>query len=108
MCSSDLGVLRRAARIYQKTGHEFAHRDAPQGFLAGCAPRGRYLQPEDETPLEAGMSICWTPMVGGVPCANTLLVVESGAELLSFSDGWPVLGVVVKGSSLTLPGILVR
>jgi Xaa-Pro aminopeptidase len=101
-------VLKRAVRIYQKTGHEFAHHHSPQGCLVGCSPRGLYFQMDDASPLEPGMAASWTPMIEGVPCANTLLVVDAGNELLSYSDGWPAMGLVVKGSSIILPGILVR
>jgi antitoxin VapB len=94
-------------RIYEKSGVEGEWRLADQAEVVeyefGAVP----LMPTSEFRLAAGTPVFWHPSVGPVLMGDTVLVGENGTEVLTASSEWPVVSVLVKGTPVSVPGILV-
>ena len=100
-------VLRRARRIYEKSGvaHEWVA--APQGGVTGYSPCELCVVPTSPFRFRAGMAVAWTPSVGAVRCGDTVMLHENGFEILTPTHQWPSLSVSVKGYEVDRPALLV-
>jgi ribosomal protein S28E/S33 len=54
------------------------------------------------------MAVHWHPTVGPTQVGDTMLVSETGFELVTPPTDWPALSVTVKGKPVRLADILVR
>ncbi len=100
-------VLKRARRIYEKTGDAHEWLQAPQGGVTGYSPCEILIVPDIPLRFRAGMAITWTPSVGSARCGDTVLLHENGFEILTPTQQWPILTVSVKGFEVERPGVLV-
>lgn len=102
-------VFRRAKRIYEKFGHPDEWMLDYQGHLTGYAPSEGRLLPESDIVLKPDMALRWSPSVGAARCEDTVVVDgRGGYEVVTEAQHWPKLEVVVKGYTMTRPGILER
>jgi Xaa-Pro dipeptidase len=100
-------VLRRARRIYEKSGvaHEWVL--APQGGVTAFSPCELLVVPTSQFRFRAGMAVVWTPSVGPARCGDTVLLHENGFEILTPTQQWPSVVISVKGYEVERPGVLV-
>jgi hypothetical protein len=100
-------VLRRARRIYEKTGvaHEWVL--APQGGVTGFSPCELLIVPSSQFRFRAGMAVAWSPSVGPARCGDTILLHENGFEILTPTQQWPSIVVSVKGYEVERPAVMV-
>lgn len=78
-----------------------------QGGLIGYQGREVTATPGDKTPLNSGHACAWNPSIVGCKSEDTILVTESGTEILTAApDGWPMLAVTVNGKVIQRPAIL--
>jgi len=100
-------VLRRARRIYEKTGvpHEWVN--TPQGGITGYSPCEILLVPSSQFRFRSGMAVAWTPSVGAARCGDTVLLHDNGFEIITPTQQWPTLVISVKGYEVERPGMLV-
>lgn len=100
-------VWNRVHRLYEKTGVESEWRLADQAEIVeyefGAVP----LLPTSEFRLSAGTPVYWHPSVGSVLMGDTVLVGERGTQILTASSEWPVVPILVKGTPVGVPAILV-
>ena len=101
-------VWKRLQRIYEKFGHNFEWHQAEQGAVAGYRLCELRMTPQVHLDLQPGMLVRWHPSVASALVDETILVRNSGAELITPVEFWPTQTVVVKGHSLECPDILVR
>ena len=100
-------VWNRVHRLYEKTGFESEWRLADQAEIVeyefGAVP----VMPNSEFRLMQGTPVFWHPSVGPVLMGDTVLVGAQGTEVLTVSSDWPVVPVLVKGTTVGVPAILV-
>ena len=100
-------VWNRVHRLYEKTGVESEWRLADQAEIVeyefGAVP----VMPNSEFRLMAGTPVYWHPAVGPVLMGDTVMVGKDGTEVLTVSSDWPVVPVLVKGTTVGVPAILV-
>ena len=102
-------VFRRAKRIYEKFGHPDEWTLDYQGHLTGYAPCEGRLLPDSELVLQPDMALRWSPSVGAARSEDTVVIDgRGGYEVVTEAQHWPKLEVVVKGYTMTRPGILER
>lgn len=101
-------VWTRIARIYEKFGEPEEWRAAEQAELIGYDPSEQLIIPRSERLLPAGAAVYWHPSVRSAATGDTILVRENGYELLTHSDTWPTLPIVVKNEPMPRPAILCR
>jgi Xaa-Pro aminopeptidase len=100
-------VLRRAKRIYEKSGvaHEWVL--APQGGVTGFSPCELLIVPASQFRFRGGMAVYWSPSVGPARSGDTVLLHEKGFEILTPTQQWPSVVVSVKGYEVERPNVLV-
>ena len=101
-------VWPKVARIYEKFGAADEWREAPQAAVTGYAPREYEFTPRAGFRLHEGMAVHWHPSVRTAMVGDTMVCRQGRVEVVTAGDHWPQLPVVVKGTTLPRPGILVR
>lgn len=100
-------VWNRVHRLYEKTGVEAEWRLADQADVVEYEYGAVPLVPNSEFRLTAGTPLFWHPSVGPALLGDTVLVGSSGTEMLTAPSDWPVIPVLVKGTRVEVPAILV-
>lgn len=101
-------IWNRVQRIYEKYDLADEWRQAEQAEVIGYRVCEIPVVPKSEFRLTSNMAVHWHPSVGPVGLADTILVGEKGAELLTPMEEWPPLAVEVKGTRIDCPAILRR
>ena len=99
---------KRVARIYEKFGVPDEWRYAHQAELMGYRVDECPVLPGSQTRFEQGQMIHWHPSVRSSLISDTFLLSDQDIEVLTPIDNWPVMTVVVKGTKVDRPGILIR
>jgi Xaa-Pro aminopeptidase len=101
-------VWQKVHRIYEKQGVGEEWQACDQADVVGYSACEVQLVPTSPFVLVPRMPVFWHPTVGPSQLGDTLLVGESGFELLTQPTDWPALNVTVKGNPVRLADILVR
>jgi Xaa-Pro aminopeptidase len=101
-------ILAVGGRIMQMGGREHEWRNGPVGWLSGFVPVEWLFVPADTTNLEVGQMLVWQGNVGGAFNADTVLITESGPQIVTPPEGWPVKRIKIGGATVDRPDILVR
>ena len=99
-------VLRRAKRIYEKTGFPDEWTLHHQGGITGYAPREDRITPDSTRQLREHMAIAWNPSITGTKSEDTILIDDAGFQVLTNTLRWPSVVVSVKGYDIPRPDIL--
>ena len=100
-------VMAQALQAYADRGFADEWRLHHQGGPAGYEPRERVATPGDAFMVRAGQAYAWNPSITGVKSEDTILVVDTGNEVISAIDGWPTIAIDVDGVTWQRPAILV-
>ncbi len=101
-------ILAVGIGAYADAGHPDQWRLHHQGGSCGYQPRDVIATPGDATAARANQAFAWNPSITGVKCEDTILCTDTGPEILSATDNWPVFDVEVNGTVYHRPDILAR
>ncbi len=84
-------ALIEAVSSYEDQGFDanewhFHHQGGSTGYL----PRDFPATPQNSTPIRPGNVIAWNPTAAGWKVEDTLIVTDSGFEILTIEDNWPI------------------
>ena len=100
-------IFKITQDAYADAGYEGEWKLHHQGGIAGYGAREIIATPGDQTALVAGMTCAWNPSITGVKCEDTVLVKAQGVpDVLTATEGWPVLPVTIEGATIERPLIL--
>jgi antitoxin VapB len=99
-------VFKQATEAYAAAGFDGEWRLHHQGGPAGYEPREVIATPSVTDTVAAGQVYAWNPSITGTKSEDSLLVGESGNEVLTTIPGWPEIQVTVGEASFSRPGIL--
>ena len=104
----------KAADIFKATKTAYANNGYPdeykllhQGGAAGYTPREYFISPELDIAVQAGQVFAWNPSIAGCKSEDTILIGEKENEILTATEGWPMIPISVDGRILERPAILV-
>ncbi|HEX9952725.1 MAG TPA: M24 family metallopeptidase, partial [Rubricoccaceae bacterium] len=98
-------VYARLAEAYAAAGHAGEIDRHHQGGTAGYRAREVVASPATETAIEAQTAVAWNPSLPGAKVEDTVLVTETGHEVLTADPAWPT---VLNADGLARPALLVR
>ena len=101
-------IWNRVARIYTKFGCDDQWEKTEQAEVIGYELCEQLFVPKSDFTIAARMPVYWHPSVGTAVSGDTILVGDGQFEVLTPADGWAKLKVVVKGTTIYRPDILVR
>ncbi len=100
-------IFRILVDEYARSGYPDEWRLHHQGGPAGYETREYLARPDSPEKVLAGQVYAWNPSITGVKSEDTLLVGETGSQVLTAIPNWPVTKVEVGGVSMERPAILV-
>jgi len=101
-------IWNRVARIYEKFKCDDSWERTEQAEVIGYELAEYPLVPRSEFQITPRMPVYWHPAVGAAMSGDSILVGEGEFEVLTPAEGWPKVKVVVKGTTIYRPDILVR
>ncbi len=99
-------VFERAQAAYTSTGFAGEWTLHHQGGPASFEPRDYVATPSAAQTIAAGQAYAWNPSITGVKSEDTILVGQSGSEILTNIEGWPTLSIDIEGQIIQRPAIL--
>jgi antitoxin VapB len=99
-------VFQAAKDAYAKVGFADEWHLHHQGGPAGYDPREFVATAAADIPVGMGQAYAWNPSITGCKSEDTILVGETGNEIMSEIDGWPTMDVEVDGETIKRPAIL--
>jgi Xaa-Pro aminopeptidase len=101
-------IWNRVARIYEKFKCDDSWERTEQAEVIGYELAEYPLVPRSELQIAPRMPVYWHPAVGAAMSGDSILVGDGQFEVLTPAEGWPKVKVVVKGTTIYRPDILVR
>ena len=107
---------KAAAEVFEAGRHAYSTAGFPdewqlhhQGGAIGYQPREYIATAECAETVRPNQAFAWNPSIRGTKSEDTVLVTQSGVEVLTApSDGWPTVNVEVEGRTIARADILVR
>jgi antitoxin VapB len=99
-------IFQRARAVYAETGFPDEWTLHHQGGPAGYEPREFIATPGSDDAVLLGQVYAWNPSITGTKSEDTVLVGETGNEVLTAIEDWPTLRVTVEGQDYARPAIL--
>ncbi len=100
----DIFVSAQAA--YAATGYADEWTLHHQGGPASFEPRDYVATPGAPQIVSAGQVYAWNPSITGTKSEDTIMVGETGNEVLTTIAGWPTISVEIDGEVIERPDIL--
>ncbi len=99
-------VFGQATTAYAKTGFAQEWKLHHQGGPAGYEPREYIATPNSVDLILGGQAYAWNPSITGTKSEDTILVGDSGNEVITEINGWPMLAGFFDGKTIQRPAIL--
>jgi Xaa-Pro dipeptidase len=93
-------------RAYAAVGYDGEWQLHHQGGSIAYEPREFLAVPGCTEVVKSGMAFAWNPSITGTKNEDTILVNDTGYEVISNTPGWPVLNVNQGDQVIARPAIL--
>ena len=97
------GVAKRAYETQGYAGEIDLHH---QGGATGYRTRDWVAHPASAEVVQMSQPFAWNPSITGTKIEDTLLVGDSGVEMVTKTERWPELVTTIEGEKYTAAGIL--
>jgi len=101
-------IFHRAQEAYAASGHPDEWQLHHQGGACGYEGRDYRATPTSEEIVQNNQAFAWNPSITGSKSEDTIIVSNTGFEIISAAAGWPMLTVAVDGHMVERPAILER
>lgn len=102
-----LGELFETLRAaYAREGQPEAIEEHHQGGTIAYLARETFARPGSLARIAVGQAFAWNPSLRGAKSEDTLLLTETGPEIITAIDGWPSLTVETEIGPVARPAIL--
>ncbi len=101
-------IFNEALEAYRDTGFPEEWRLHHQGGGTGYATRDFKGTADSSEIVLPGQAFAWNPSIAGTKSEDTIIATDSGPQILSIADGWPMLEVHVGGEAIPRADILVK
>jgi antitoxin VapB len=99
-------IFQSAVQAYADQGYGGEWKLHHQGGPAGYEPREFLGLPGSQDQVFAGQTYAWNPSITGAKSEDTILIGDSGNEVLSEIPGWPLIQVEIGAEVYKRPDIL--
>jgi antitoxin VapB len=91
---------------YADAGYEGEWQLHHQGGAIGYDDREYVIYPGIEGEVKPNQAFAWNPTITGAKVEETMIAYEDGFEVVTVSDGWPMINVELNGKVYPQPAIL--
>lgn len=101
-------ILRKGIAAYEAEGFAGEWKLHHQGGPCGYANREYLAVPDCTAIVQCNQAFAWNPSITGTKSEDTILVTETGVEIITSTGDWPAVSVEVNGKLYPRPEILLR
>lgn len=98
-------ILQVAVDAYARVGFPDEWQYHHQGGAIGYEAREFKATPQSTEIVQLGQAYAWNPSIAGAKSEDTILVTESGNDILTAVGDWPTIPVEVDGVTIERPWI---
>jgi hypothetical protein len=106
--SNPANILSAGVRVLQMNQREHEWRLTPPGWLTGHAACELPFLPTTKDALDSGYPLVWLAAVGAANSADTILIGDQGAEIVTPCEMWPLKRIRITGIPIERPDVLIR
>jgi len=99
-------IFQQIVAAYAEVGYPDEWRYHHQGGATGYESREFKATPHAIQIVQANQAYAWNPSIAGVKSEDTILVGESGNEIMTDVGHWPMIPVEIGGQVIQRPAIL--
>ncbi|MFH1529024.1 MAG: aminopeptidase P family protein [Bacteroidota bacterium] len=101
-------IFEQCKKWYEEAGFPDEWKKHHQGGATGYDDRDYVIYPGiDETILD-NQAFAWNPTITGAKVEDTFIAYKDHFEVITKSDGWPMITVEINGKKYEQPGVLIR
>jgi Xaa-Pro dipeptidase len=93
---------------YAGTGFPDEWKKHHQGGAIGYDDREYVIYPGVDYVIQNNQPFAWNPTITGAKIEDTMIAFENGNEVVTTSEGWPMIIVELKGKKYPQPAILIK
>ncbi len=101
-------IFEKCKQWYADAGYEGKWMKHHQGGAIGYDDREYVIYPGIAEVVQDRQPFAWNPTITGAKVEDTMIAFKDHCEVVTISDGWPMIDVTLNGKSYPQPGILVR
>lgn len=101
-------IFAKMKEWYSSVGYENEWMLHHQGGAIGYDDREWVIYPGIREVVQNNQAFAWNPTITGAKVEETIIVNESGFEVLTKSNNWPMIIVNLNGKKFPQPSILIR
>lgn len=102
-------IFTDGLKAYQTCGFPEEWRLHHQGGLTGYQGRYYMAHQTEKRKVATNSAFAWNPSIAGTKSEDTILITEkNGPEIISATQGWPMVETVYKGIKISRPAVLVK
>lgn len=101
-------IFDKMKEWYASVGYENEWMIHHQGGAIGYDDREWVIYPGTKEIVQNNQAFAWNPTITGAKVEETIIVNESGFEVLTKSNNWPMIIVNLNGKKYPQPSILIR
>lgn len=102
------GLFSKMKGFYETNGYSEEWKYHHQGGLSGYDTREKLLLENDTHVIKSNQLYAWNPSISGVKSEDTILTTDSGIQIVTQTDNYPLLEVKVNDQIIKRPDILIR
>ena len=100
-------VLKKGIEVYRSDGFEDEWKEHFQGGPTGYNIRDYFVTPDTREIVQENQPFAWNPSIKGTKSEGTVLVSNSGNEIITYTGNWPTKSIKVDGKEIKRHEILV-
>lgn len=101
-------IFERCKQWYADAGYADEWKKHHQGGAIGYDDRDYVIYPGVRQTVQENQAFAWNPTITGAKIENTIIAFKDHIEVVTVSDGWPMISVDLNGKKYEQPGILIR
>jgi antitoxin VapB len=95
-----------AAKAYDEQGFAGEINKHHQGGACGYRTRDWVAHPDSGDIVQPDQAFAWNPSITGTKTEETAILADGGLEIITATDGFPVITTVIAGREYFSPGVL--
>ena len=101
-------IFEECKKWYEEAGFPDEWKKHHQGGAIGYDDREYVIYPGIKETVQDNQAFAWNPTITGAKVEDTIIAHRNRFEVITKSDGWPMITVEINGKKYEQPGVLIR
>ena len=101
-------IFEQCKKWYEEAGFLDEWKKHHQGGAIGYNDREYVIYPGIKETVQDNQAFAWNPTITGAKVEDTFIAYKDHFEVITKSEGWPMITVEINGKTYEQPGVLIR